>query len=1105
MPDSIINERTDAMRSTSCPSSKHLKFVAACIAFVVNLGSINPIIMAADSLLSYERDIRPIFRAHCFDCHGATEEIEGELDLRLVRFLLTGGDSGPAIELQHPEQSLLIDRIESGEMPPGDAHVSQSELETLKTWIKQGANTLRTEPESIPPGLGITPEERDFWAFKPIQALSAEELNHQVPNRIATNLIDKQFVLETIEQLTRSLKEAGTDEQTTLATRSELLEIADELFAPQADKPTLIRRAFHDLLGLPPSPEQMQHWMDHAEPNWYSAMLDFLLDSPQYGERWGRHWLDIAGYSDSEGYTNNDTVRQWAWKYRDWVIQSLNQDKPLNEFVWEQLAGDELAGPRQGDLTEEQISLLTATGFLRMAADGTGSGANTPEARNQVIADTLKIVGTSLLGLSVQCAQCHDHRYDPIPQQDYYALRAVFEPAMNWQKWQVPGTRQQSLYTQADRDAAAAIEEEAQVVAKEKQQELDRYMSEALKQELERQPAELRETLKMAYGTPANERSPEQQDLLKRHPSVNITPGNLYQYIPDSKTKLAEFDKRMNEIRSKKPEEQFIRALTEPQEPPPETKLFHRGDHQQPKQSVLPHALQIACPENQTTSFESNDLESPTTGRRLAFAKWLTSAEHPLFRRVIANRIWLHHFGSGIVKTPSDFGRLGNHPSHPQLLDWLALELSGQQWSLKSIHRTIMDSKVYRQSRGVPFNPELINNKQHLSETTKRLLTNHQYAFANLIRLDAEAMRDSILAISGKLDPTLGGKPVAIKEDETGAIVVEGASGRRSVYIQSRRTKPVSLLQAFDAPVMETNCELRASSTVATQSLMMLNGNFILENAKALADRVATEAQPLPSARIDELPQITKPMVSNWSYGFGKVDAESQRTESFIALEHWTGTQWQAGPSLPDPNHGWVLLTRSGGHPDSAERSVIRRWKADASGHAKVTGTISHGSPNGDGVRGRIVSSRHGVVGSWEIKQGETKTEVDSFEVAVGDTIDFVTDSLSTITSDSFNWPVKINLKKEEGGELFAESEKEFGGPEDSLEEVPGQIARAWQLVYQREPSDHELEAAYRFIGLQIDTANHSHSSNPQHSVLRQCITNLCQMLLSSNEFFYVE
>ena len=1105
MSPSIKTMRQNTMRSKLPQSSQCLKLSLVLIFLALHFGLGGSSITAAEAPLSYERDIRPIFRAHCFDCHGATEETEGGLDLRLVRFMKSGGDSGPAIELHHPDQSLLIERIESGEMPPGDTRVSQQELETLNKWIEQGCNTLRTEPESIPPGLGITPEERDFWAFKPIDALSVDELNQQVPDQVATNAIDKQLVLEAIDQLTNSLRETGADEQTVSATATELMEVVDFLLAPQASRPTLIRRAFYDLVGLPPSPEQMQQWMDHADPQWYSSLIDSLLDSPQYGERWGRHWLDIAGYSDSEGYTNNDTVRQWAWRYRDWVIESLNQDKPLNEFIIEQLAGDEIAGPPQGDLTNQQIQLLTATGFLRMAADGTGSGANTAEARNQVIADTLKIVGTSLLGLSVQCAQCHDHRYDPIPQEDYYALRAVFEPAMNWQKWKVPAARQQSLYTQADRDAAAAIEEEAQVVAKEKQQELDRYMSEALSQELEKQPTELRETLKTAYLTPANERTPEQQDLLKRYPSVNITPGNLYQYIPDSKPKLAEFDKKIADIRSKKPEEQFIRSLTEPQEPPPETKLFHRGEHQQPKQSVQPHALQITCPENQTEPFASNDSESRTTGRRLAYAKWLTSDDHPLFKRVIANRIWLHHFGSGIVKTPSDFGRLGNRPSHPRLLDKLATELSGQQWSLKSIHRTIMHSKIYRQTRGIRFNLESITDQKNVSESTQQLLINYQFPFANLIRVDAEAMRDSVLKISGKLDTTVGGKPVAIKEDETGAIVVEGDSGRRSVYIQSRRTKPVSLLQTFDAPVMETNCELRASSTVATQSLMMLNGNFILENAKVLAERAASEAKPLSPTLTNDLPPITEPTKSRWSYGFGRIDPESQRTEAFTPLEHWTGSQWQAGPSLPDPTYGWALLTRSGGHPDSADRSVIRRWEADASGTAKISGILSHGSPNGDGVQGRIISSRLGQLGSWSIKEGQLKTEVESFLIASGDTIDFVTDSLTSITSDSFNWPIKLTIVKETGSEVIAESETEFTGPQESLAEIPSQIVRAWQLVYQRDPNDQELEKAYRFIGLQIDTANRSSTFSQQRSVLRQCMTNLCQMLLSSNEFFYVE
>ena len=373
--------------------------------------------LAAD--VTFERDIRPILRAHCFDCHGATGEPKGGLDLRQVRRMQKGGESGAAIVLANVDESLLLERVRSGEMPPGETKLTPKEIDTLTRWIADGARTARPEPDTIPPGLGITPEERAFWSFQPIHRPAEPAVREVVRGRIR-NPIDAFLRARMPEGVT---------------------------FADDADRHTLILRTHFDLTGLPPSVEQLQQWIYDPAEDWYVRLIDSLLASPNYGERWARHWLDVAGYADSDGYTVSDPERLWAWKYRDYVVRAFNADKPFDRFITEQLAGDELAGPQQGDLTAEQIELLSATGYLRMAADGTGSGEDNPTGRNQMIGDTLKIVSTSLLGLSVGCAQCHDHRYDPIPQTDYYALRAIFTPAMDWQNWRVPSQRMVSLYT----------------------------------------------------------------------------------------------------------------------------------------------------------------------------------------------------------------------------------------------------------------------------------------------------------------------------------------------------------------------------------------------------------------------------------------------------------------------------------------------------------------------------------------------------------------------------------------------------------------------------------------------------------------------------------
>jgi len=1015
---------------------------------------------AAAEPLTFEQHIRPIFRAHCFDCHGATEDLQGGLDLRLVRFLVKGGESGPALIPEHADESPLLQRLRKGEMPPGEKKVTPAELATIEQWIAQGANTARPEPETLSPGLGITPEERSFWAFQPIRRPTVPDLASFPPELRVRTPLDALLIAHQ-PQPDSARPALG--------------------FAPDAERRVLIVRAYFDLLGLPPSPEEVQRWLQVAEADWYDQLLTELLASPHYGERWGRHWLDVAGYADSEGATTNDAERLWAWKYRDWVIKAINSDKPFDQFLREQLAGDELAGPQSGDWRPEQIELLTATGFLRMAADGTGSGANTPEGRNQVMADTLKIVGTSLLGLSLQCAQCHDHRYDPIPQSDYFAVRAVFEPALDWQAWKVPDARRISLYTAADRARASEVEAEANAIAAEKSAKQAEYLQQALDQELAKFEEPLRTQLREAYQTAADKRNDEQKQLLMAHPSVNISPGVLYQYLPKAAEDLKTFDQRINEVLAKKPVEEFLQALVEPPDHRPETKLFHRGDFQQPKQTVGPAGLTIAAPDHQPPVFAIDDASLPTTGRRLAFAQWLTHPDHPLFARVMVNRVWMHHFGTGLVSTPADFGRLGTQPSHPELLDWLAEEFRASGWSLKQLHRTIMTSTAWRQVHG--------NTQPTVFPTSLR-------------RLEAEVLRDRMLAATGQLAATVGGPPMKIKEDDTGQVIVDGPQTRRSLYVQVRRSRPVAMLQAFDAPVMETNCESRSFSTVATQSLMLLNGEFILEQAGHLAERAAKEALPVSESLRQQLPSLPKADTELWSYGYGSIAEATGKITQFSPLTHWTGSQWQAGSNLPDSQAGWVLLHANGGHPDVPERAVIRRWTAPHAGLLTITGELSHGSESGDGVRGRVVTSHKGLLGDWVAQHHSVKTPLQPLEVQAGETIDFVTDCRTNQNSDSFSWPVTLQLTVAAQPPRTFASAQDFRGPQAPQELLVGQVVRAWQLAYSREPTREELQLSLSFIAQQLPSLT---TPPANRTVQRQALANLCQALLSSNEFLYIE
>ncbi len=1018
--------------------------------------------------LTFETHVRPILKAHCFDCHGAEEDPKGKLDLRLVRLMVKGGESGTAIELGKPDASLFLRRIKAGEMPPGQVKVSAREIEVLEKWIAAGAKTARAEPAEIGKGLGITDEERSYWAFRPLKRPAVPQTKN--PKLEARNSIDA-FVLAKLQE-------------------------RDLAFGPEADQATLFKRAYFDLLGLPPSRDEVEDFVNDTEPDAYERVIDRLLASPHYGERWGRHWMDAAGYADSDGYSNADVDRPWAYKYRDWVIRALNDDKPIDEFIVEQLAGDEFLNGKFANLSPSDIDRLTATGFLRMVSDGTGDGSVDQDlAKNAVMAETLKMVSSSLLGLTVGCAQCHDHRYDPISQVDYYRMRAIFEPSLNWKRWQ---GRLKTLYTDADRAASAAIEADVAKVAAEKNTKQTEYMAKALELELAKHPEDLRGKLRDAYNTPGDKRSPEQQQLLKERPSVNISPGVLYQYLPKEADELKAFDTRMDEMRAKKLVEEFLHCLAEEDGEPPPTHLFHRGDHRQPKEVIKAAMLEIATPPGQLIEFPVNDPSINSTGRRLAFAKHLVSGRDPLFPRALANRLWMHHFGRGLVGTPGDFGQLGERPTHPELLDWLALEvMSGSNTnassplSFKRLHRLLMTSTVYRQSTA--RRPELD------PVDPSNLLLGRM----SVRRLEAEAMRDRVLAASGSLSNAMFGKPIAIAEDFVGQVVVNDMS-RRSVYVQQKRSKPETLMRAFDAPVMECNCDKRPASTVATQSLMLMNSEFALKQAGLLAARVRLEAAAMSSKPLPfEFDPSLLPLRPGdlWQIGYGEFDGSTKRTKSFTKFAHWTGSQWQGGPIVPDPAIGYSFLNAAGGHTgNDQQHATIRRWTAPIGGTVSISGSLHHLSENGDGVRSRVVSSRTGLAAEFIAEHKTVDANIAAIEVQPGETLDFITDCRESVTSDSFAWSITIKLKGTDGKEIAWAADKGFPGL--PTPPMTNQIAAAWQIAYHRPIMPTEFAAVCGFFRQQFATLSETPSiADPELQVL----IDLCQALLTSNEFLYVD
>jgi len=782
----------------------------------------------ADAPLVFERDVRPLLKAHCWHCHGEEAEPEGGFDARLARLVIAGGDSGPAVVPGDAEGSLLHRRIAAGEMPPGPVKVSADELRTIARWIAEGARTARPEPEFLAPGDISTAEDRAHWAFQPVVRPAVPDVPPEAEVRTPIDAF-----------LWTTLREHGLDG-----------------FAPEADRATLVRRLSFDLTGLPPAPDEIAAFVADDSSDAHERLVERLLASPAYGERWGRHWLDVAGYADSDGYTAKDTERAWAWKYRDWVIDAFRRDMPFDAFLVEQLAGDELVPRPWENLTAEQAARLVATGFLRMAPDGTTDPASDQSlARNDKLAETIKIVSTALVGLSVGCAQCHAHRYDPISHADYHRLRAIFEPAYDWKAWRTAPERLVSQWAAETRAEAAKIDAELAEVTAARTAALDRIVAETFERELARLPADVQPAARAVRETPEKDRTAEQRALVKQYPFLNVNRGTVYLYLSDRLTGFTkEWDTKEQEVKARRPAEDWIDCLSEVPGHVPETKLFARGDHNQPRETVPPGELAIL--DRGDAAIPHDDPAVETTGRRLAYARHLTSGRHPLVARVLVNRFWMLHFGRGLVATPADFGVQGERPSHPELLDWLADEFVKSGWSLGHVHRLILRSRAYRQT-------SIRTEALDAIDPDNRLLGR-----MSVRRLEAEVVRDALLAASGELVAKRGGPPVPVAFDEVGQIVVgadnrdsagrpKGALGslgeeefRRSVYVQVRRSMPLGILETFDMPDLAPNCEQRTSSTVAPQSLLMLNGPFVVARSRAMAERVVRETGDDPTRQV---------------------------------------------------------------------------------------------------------------------------------------------------------------------------------------------------------------------------------------------------------------
>jgi hypothetical protein len=622
---------------------------------------------------------------------------------------------------------------------------------------------------------------------------------------------------------------------------------------PEADRATLIRRVCFDLTGLPPTVAEIDAFLRDRAPNAYEKMVERYLASPHYGERWGKFWLDTAGYADSNGYFNADTDRPLAWKYRDYVVRSFNADRPYDQFVREQLAGDELVGYRpDGDVTPAMIEGLVATHLLRNAPDGTGESDGNPDEvrtdRITVLEGNVQNVMNCLLGLTVQCARCHDHKFEPISQKEYYGLQALLFPVYNPKRWSKPNDRAVLVGTRSDLAARQRLNNQIDRQVKAAQAGLTAFAQplreQFLDERLQGLDAATRSALLGALNTKKEKRTKAQADLLRTHAKlVEITDDMLAARFPEY-GRLRDRVKRVVAQREKdrpKPAEK-IAAFVETDPKPPAHHVLKRGQHGNPGEEVQPGVLDVLTTANNRFQVEPPSAGRVSTGRRTAFAKWVTSPENPLFARVMVNRIWQHHFGTGIVSTSNNLGASGAKPSHPELLDYLAAEFVRSGWSVKAIHRLILTSAVYRQSSAP-------HEKLDAIDPDNRLLTRFP-----LRRLDAEAVRDAMLHVAGELDTRAGGPYVPSKRTSEGTIeVAENMDGahRRSIYLQQRRTQVVTFLQLFDAPSVVTTCGKRSPSTVPLQSLVLLNSEFARARSKAFAARLQREAGSDTPKRLD--------------------------------------------------------------------------------------------------------------------------------------------------------------------------------------------------------------------------------------------------------------
>jgi len=982
----------------------------------------------------FEKEIRPRLWQHCVPCHSTSVASGG------VRF------DGPLSE-ELRKRALAAIRHEKGvkAMPPS-GKLSASEQGPLTKWLTEGA----LWPEAVkqhPPAM-------THWALVP-------------PTVRGEGDVDKR--------LARALSERGLRR------------------SPEADCRTLLRRLSFDLIGLPPTEAEYAAFLSDTAPDAYAKQVDRLLASPHFGERWARHWLDLARYSDTRGdvESGQETRYPFAWVYRDWVISALNDDLPYDRFIKEQLAGDLLPGGSPA-----------ALGFLTL---GRAFYDNTQE----IVDDRIDVLTRTTQGLSVSCARCHNHKFDPIPTKDYYSLYGILNNSRDRLAAleRVPEFEQKKART--SQAVQALLEARRSAILQEPRGQLATYLLAAQKgsltakglnrEILERwrtrleqtrkdrfhyifgpwhafaklKPSEfstkapalakrlakwsddpdyLSEPLKAAFAGPAPrslaEVAQRYERVFQRARAMSASQRqkdevwrDLYSEIFEDESpmglSLDETEQRMSEqekSRLRTLRRAYNRLLADPSAPlhahtlkeRPKSELedqhvFFRGNADTPSEKPVPRQYLTVLSEPGAKPFIKG------SGRG-ELAKAIASPKNPLTARVLVNRVWAQLFGAGLVRTPSDFGTRGEPPTHPELLDSLAVGFMEKGWRIKALIRELVLTKTYRQSSAPrPEGRQL--------DPDNRLLWRQ-----NPKRLEAEAVRDSLLVVSGELERDVrGGRPVGLE------------SCRRTLYTMVDRSDLSPFLRAFDFPSPDLHASQRFKTSGPQQGLLLLNHPFVLERARALA-RQATTPEALYRRLYGRTPDETErkalaqflatasptgtadkaaaKKANPWRYGFGSYDPATKKTASFTPFGYWTGGQWQRTKAELDPEIGGAALNAGGGTPgDSSRHAVIRRWVSPVDGVVSLYSELHHEPKAGDGVRARVVHSRLGLLGEWVVHYRKQKIEREGISICKGDTLDFIVDCRADDVEDYFSWsPYLEQGDPEKGGKKWS-AEDDFSGP----------------------------------------------------------------------------